>query len=202
MIYSTLLSELGWVDHGFGTRLDPISQDQMASLRQIHSAAVLVTDCAGCAGEGDALATNRPSVRVSVRTADCFPILLADPRNRAVAVVHAGWRGTAARIVVNTLSKMQAQFGTDAGEVCAAIGPGIGVCCYQVGGEVARQFGLQEAGRIDMAAANRRQLISAGVQAAHVQVIGGCTRCDRGQFHSFRRDKEQAGRMVSFIGIA
>jgi YfiH family protein len=202
VIHSSLLSGLGWIDHGFGTRLDTLSQDQMARLRQIHSAAVLVADRVGCAGEGDAMATDRPGVRVSVRTADCYPILLADARNRAVAAVHAGWRGTAAQIVVKTLGSMRAQFGTDAADVCAAIGPGIGVCCYQVGIEVARQFGLEQAGRIDLAEANRRQLISAGVPFAQIQVVGGCTQCDAQQFHSFRRDQEQAGRMVSFIGIA
>ena len=201
MIHSSLLADLGWVAHGFGTRWDNLSQDGMASLTQIHSAAVLVVDGAGGAGEGDALTTDRPGVSVSVRTADCYPILLADPRNRAVAAVHAGWRGTVARIVAETLGLMQAQFGTDAADIRAAIGPGIGFCCYQVGGEVARLFGLEQAGRIDLAEENRRQLISAGVPAARIKTAGGCTQCDAQQFHSFRRDKERAGRMVSFVRI-
>jgi YfiH family protein len=201
VIHSSLLSGLGWIEHGFGTRRDTFSQDPMASLRQVHSAAVLVPERVGCAGEGDALATDRRGVRVSVRTADCYPILLADARNHAVAAIHAGWRGTAAQIVVNTLATMRARFGTEAADVWAAVGPGIGVCCYQVGIEVARQFGLEQAGRIDLAEANRRQLISEGVPPAQIQVAGGCTRCDARQFHSFRRDQERAGRMISFIGI-
>jgi YfiH family protein len=201
VIHSSLLSGLDWIDHGFGTRLDIFPQDQMASVRQIHSNTVLVAASEGCAGDGDALATDRGGVRVSVRTADCYPLLLADVRQRAVAAVHAGWRGTAARIVGNTIGTMRAQFGTDAADVYAAIGPGIGACCYQVGIEVARQFGLEQAGRIDLADANRRQLLSAGVPLAQIQVVGGCTRCDARQFHSFRRDGEQAGRMISFIGI-
>jgi YfiH family protein len=201
VLHSSLLSDLDWVTHGFGTRLDAISQDEMASLRQIHSSAVLTADRVGCTGDGDALITDRPRVTVSVRTADCYPILLADARNHAVAAVHAGWRGTVARILPNALKAMRAKFGTIPVDVRAAIGPGIGVCCYQVGVEVARQFGLQDAGPIDLAEANRLQLIAAGVPDQSIEILGGCTRCDSGRFHSFRRDKAEAGRMISFIGI-
>jgi len=151
------------------------------------------------AGEGDALVTAQARVPVSIRTADCYPILLADPRHFAVAAVHAGWRGTAARIVVRTIEQMRARFGTDAADLRVAIGPGIGGCCYHVGVEVARQFGLEEAGKIDLAEMNHRLLVENGVAAERIQVLGGCTRCDADLFHSFRRDKESAGRMVSWI---
>ncbi len=202
MIQSALLSELGWVTHGFGTRWDNLSQQGMASLTQIHSSQVLVADGTGCAGEGDALVTGRRGVPVSVRTADCYPILLVDPRNRVVAAVHAGWRGTAARVVLSALGKMQTQFGTNVDDVRAVIGPGIGPCCYHVGAGVARLFGLADAGQIDLAGANRSQLLQAGVPAASIEATGGCTQCDAEQFHSFRREKERAGRMISFIGVA
>ena len=171
----------------------------MASLKQIHSAIVLLGEQIGCAGEGDALVTARAGVAVSVRTADCYPILLADERNHAVAAVHAGWRGTAARIVIRTLEEMHRLYGTAAADVYAAIGPGIGECCYEVGADVALQFGL-EAGRIDLAAINRRQLLDAGVAEHRVDVLGGCTKCDAHLFHSYRRDQLAAGRMVSYIG--
>jgi len=170
----------------------------MASLKQIHSGIVLLGEQIGCAGEGDALVTARAGVPVSVRTADCYPILLADNRNRAVAAVHAGWRGTAARIVIRTLEEMYRLYGTAAADVYAAIGPGIGECCYEVGADVARQFGL-EAGRIDLAAINRRQLLDAGVAENRIDVLGGCTKCDAHLFHSYRRDQLAAGRMVSYI---
>jgi YfiH family protein len=199
VLRSSLLSELPWIDHGFGTRADVVSQEDMASLKQIHSAVVLGAVRAGMAGEGDALVTAQARVPVSIRTADCYPILLADPRHFAVAAVHAGWRGTAARIVVRTIDQMRARFGTDAADLRVAIGPGIGGCCYQVGVEVARQFGLEEAGKIDLAEMNHRLLVENGVAAERIQVLGGCTRCDADLFHSFRRDKESAGRMVSWI---
>ena len=171
----------------------------MASLKQIHSGLVLLGEQIGCAGEGDALVTALAGVPVSVRTADCYPILLADVRNHAVAAVHAGWRGTAARIVIRTLEEMHRLYGTAAADVYAAIGPGIGECCYEVGADVARQFGMEHAGRIDLAAINRRQLLDAGVAEHRIDVLGGCTKCDAHLFHSYRRDQLAAGRMVSYI---
>jgi len=173
----------------------------MASLKQIHSSVVLAAERAGVAGEGDALVTAQVGVPVSIRTADCYPILLADTRNLAVAAVHAGWRGTAARIVVRTLEQMRARFGTDGADLRVAIGPGIGGCCYEVGIEVARQFGLEHAGKIDLAEMNHRLLVENGVARKRIELLGGCTFCDAHLFHSFRRDKESAGRMVSWIGI-
>jgi polyphenol oxidase len=200
VLYSPLLAELKWLQHGFGTRTDTVPQESMASLKQIHSGLVLVAEQIGRAGEGDALVTARDGVPVSVRTADCYPLLLADGRNRAVAAVHAGWRGTAAHIAVRALEEMHRLYGTEATDVYAAIGPGIGACCYEVGAEVARQFGLEHAGRIDLAAINRRQLLDAGVAEHRIDVLGGCTKCDAHLFHSYRRDQLAAGRMVSYIG--
>lgn len=201
MLYSPLLTELKWLNHGFGTRADSIPQESMASLKQIHSGIVLLGERIGCAGEGDALVTALAGVPVSVRTADCYPILLADDRNRAVAAVHAGWRGTATHIVLRTLEEMHRLWGTEASDVYAAIGPGIGGCCYEVGADVARQFGMEQAGRIDLAAINRRQLLDAGVAEHRFDVLGGCTKCDAHLFHSYRRDQLAAGRMVSYIHI-
>src|SRR5579885_640904 len=96
ILQSCLLSELDWLDHGFGTRTADLSQEQMASLKQIHSAIVLEASSPGVVGQGDALITRRSGLKISVRTADCYPILLADRKRRAIAAVHAGWRGTAA----------------------------------------------------------------------------------------------------------
>ena len=173
----------------------------MASLKQIHSAAGLIAVQAGRLGEGDALLTRRPRVPVSVRTADCFPILLADTRHRAVAAVHAGWRGTAAQIATETLRRMQTEFGTGATDVIAAVGPGIGPCCYYVGADVALRFGMEGAGYLDLAAENIRQLVNAGVPVSQIEHLRACTSCDAAQFYSWRRDRDEAGRMISYIGI-
>jgi len=202
ILTSPLLESLPWIEHGFGTRHAPLSQDGMASLRQIHSAVALVADRAeGCTGEGDSLLTREPGVTVSVRTADCFPVLLVDMHHHAVAAVHAGWRGPADGVVIETLRRMHDEFGTNAVDMSAAIGPGIGACCYEVGIEVARRFGLARPGRIDLAAENLRQLVRAGVPPDSISQVGACTFCDPSRFYSWRRDRETAGRMISYVGI-
>ena len=199
VIRSSLLSELDWLEHGFGTKSAPLSQDGMAELKQIHSAYVLAADARGLAGEGDALVTDRPGVTVSVRTADCYPILLADAERRVVAAVHAGWRGTHAEIVIEALRAMQ----SDPSDVVARrSGRESAACCYFVGEKrSARLFGRKHAGEIDLSEANRGQLIKAGVSAGNIEVMGLCTFCNAVQFHSYRRDKERAGRLISYIGI-
>jgi YfiH family protein len=193
--------EHAWLEHGFGTRTSIIDQAAMASLKQIHSHISFTAERPGCVGEGDALVSRTPGVAVSVRTADCFPILLADPETRAVAAVHAGWRGTAAGVVRTSLERMRTEFGTDPKNIFAAIGPGIGACCYEVGIDVARQFGLQRAGHLDLAVGNRDQLIGAGLKAERIERVGGCTFCNPAQFFSWRRDHDRAGRMISFIRV-
>jgi YfiH family protein len=138
---------------------------------------------------------------VAVKTADCIPVLLIDVRRRAVAAVHAGWRGTVAGIVGRAIDGMRARYDTDPADLHAAIGPGIGKCCYEVGPEVAAQFGEQGRAHIDLPAANRAQLLTAGVTPARLHASNLCTRCRPDEFHSFRRDKELAGRLYSFVGI-
>ena len=201
LLTSNLLANLDWLEHGFGTRNTNLDQTAMARVQQIHSDVTFVAHEPGCVGEGDALVSRTPGVAVSVRTADCFPILLADPETRAVAAIHAGWRGTAAGVVRSSLDRMRKKFGTDPENVFAAIGPGIGQCCYEVGIEVARQFGMRDAGNLDLAVENKNQLIASGLQPDRIERVGSCTFCHPAQFFSWRRDHDRAGRMISFIRI-
>jgi len=111
------------------------------SLHQIHSDVVRIFDATPSKQcKGDALATNRKGLLLGVRTADCSPVLVVDPKKRVVAAIHAGWRGTLARIVAKTIGQMQMEFGSEAKDLLAAIGPTIGGCCYEVGTEVAADF--------------------------------------------------------------
>jgi purine-nucleoside/S-methyl-5'-thioadenosine phosphorylase / adenosine deaminase len=120
---------------------------QPVTLRQIHSDISHRVDAALAksneAPQGDALFTRAPGFLLAVQTADCIPILLADTRLHAVAAIHAGWRGTLRRIAAKTLGRMQMEFGTRPEDVVAALGPGIGRCCYEVGEDVAREFNAQ-----------------------------------------------------------
>jgi YfiH family protein len=116
---------------------------KLISLKQIHSDVIHLFDANTSPAEpcrGDALATNHPNLLLAVQTADCVPILLVDPKKRAIAAIHAGWRGTLARIVVKAIGKVQMQFKSNPADLLAAIGPSIGGCCYEVGTEVATQF--------------------------------------------------------------
>jgi polyphenol oxidase len=118
---------------------------RVAALRQIHSDIVHVVGAAEFpqgeqAPKGDALITREPGVLLTIQTADCIPILLADTRQHAVAAIHSGWRGTAQRIAEKTLGRMQMEFGTRPQDVIAALGAGIGGCCYEVGHEVVKEF--------------------------------------------------------------
>ncbi len=117
---------------------------KLISLKQIHSDVIhLFTAAPAEPCQGDASATNRPGLLLSIQTADCVPILLVDPKKRAVAAVHAGWRGTLQRIVVKAIGQMQMQFKSNPADLLAAIGPSIGGCCYEVGTEVATKFHSQ-----------------------------------------------------------
>jgi polyphenol oxidase len=200
----TELDAMEWLLHGFGTRMADVPGmfGNLATLRQVHSAECVPAEGrSGELGTGDALLENTPGSVVAVKTADCIPILLVDEHHRAVAAVHAGWRGTVARIAVRAVEAMRARFGTRPADVHAAIGPGIGKCCYEVGAEVATRFGEQGRGHIDLAAANRLQLGAAGVSPERIYLANLCTMCDRAEFHSYRRDREAAGRLYTFAGV-
>jgi YfiH family protein len=122
----------------------------LISLHQIHSDVVRSFESAPpkqC--RGDASVTNRPGFLLGVRTADCAPVLVVDPKRCVVAAIHAGWRGTLARIATKTIGQMQMEFGSRPQDLLAAIGPTIGGCCYEVGTEVAAAFAAKFANASD-----------------------------------------------------
>ena len=120
------------------------SELTLVALKQFHSDVVCDFNAAPKnAPSADASITKTPQLLLGVQTADCVPMLLVDPKNRAVAAVHAGWRGTLRRIVEKTIGRMTMQYGTKPCDLLAAIGPAIGGCCYEVGTEVAAAFQSQ-----------------------------------------------------------
>jgi YfiH family protein len=212
------LEQFEWLEHGFGTRHSngwPEGK-RLVTPKQVHSDRVLLVTQNSPAGldrrlgEGDALILGEPGPIVGIRTADCLPILVVDAKRRSVGAIHAGWRGTAREIAVKTLGEMAHQFGTSPADIWVAIGPGIGPCCFEVGPEVAVQFqrylperaDFNHQRHLDLAEINRRQFLAAGVPANQIKVSGLCTKCRADAFHSYRREKEKAGRMLSVIGVA
>lgn len=201
--------EFIWQKHGFGTR--DANPEADITLKQVHSNRVCNVNGwrpQQRKKEGDALITDEVGKSIGVRTADCVPILMLDSRTRAVAAIHAGWRGTAAEIVKNAIEQMTGDFGTVPADLYAAMGPCIRGCCYEVGREVAQQFTAwhpewaeyeAKARKIDLAKTNRLQMRDAGVLLDHIFDCELCTACQSGQFFSFRREPENTGRMLAAI---
>jgi hypothetical protein len=181
----------------------------LATAKQIHSDQVLLATEPGHLGAGDAIICERPGVTVAVRTADCLPILIVDPRTRAVAAVHAGWRGAVAEIASKAVEAMKLEFGSRPEDLEIAIGPGIGACCFEVGPEVSAQFrafypersDLDGRAKVDLAETVIRQLGRNGVTRSQIDTLGLCCRCMPELFESYRRDRERAGRMAAAIGV-
>ena len=116
----------------------------VVTVTQIHSAIIhRVEQEAVPPLKGDGLVTGKPGMLLGIKIADCLPVLVADPERRAIGVFHAGWRGTAQRIVEKGVGEMRKHFGSDPAKLLAAIGPGIGCCCYEIGDEVEREFESQ-----------------------------------------------------------
>ncbi len=205
------LLQFEWIEHGFGTRHSaswPMGKLR-ASVRQIHSDICLPADgIDGCAGTGDALIASARGQWICVQTADCLPLLMVSEHNRAVASVHAGWRGTVRKIAAKTVGKLMERFGSAPDEILVSIGPGIGPCCYEVGPEVIEQLRdvlpeLPSSGhaRLDLVEANIRLLIDVGVRRDRIFAGAPCTFCTPDEFFSYRRGREEGGRMISAIRI-
>jgi YfiH family protein len=123
---------------------------ELLPLKQIHSDLIHgFPQKSPDACKGDASVTNRPGLLLCIQTADCVPILLVDPKKRAVAAIHAGWRGTLARITQKAVGRMQLEFGSKPAHLLAAIGPSIGPCCYEVAADFVTKFTAQFADATD-----------------------------------------------------
>jgi YfiH family protein len=209
---AAIFDGLNWLDHGFGgTRAGNwVKEEPAATLSQIHSDIVVrAEEDTGCLGKGDALVTDRHGTWLVVRTADCVPVILADPVRQVVAVVHAGWRGTVKGVLERTIDALCVEFATCVSDLRVALGPSIGPCCFEVGPEVAREFqnwfpersDLDRRTRVDLGEALRRQLVARGVEPCRIGAAGVCTKCEAGEFESYRRDGGRAGRMVTAVRI-
>ena len=227
---SEKLDRVGLV-HGFTTRLlgdvlgslvpwekaTGFSQASLVRLNQVHGTEVLVVDRPidelprGAALSYDASVTNRTDLILSVRTADCVPIILYAPDAPAVGAVHAGWRGTQAGTVTAAIDAMQGAFHCRPREMMAVIGPCIHACCYQVDGELYKQFQerfgseavtvLGDSTYVDLVAVNRLWMIECGVLAENIDVLDYCTMCREEMFFSYRREAGRAGRQLAYVKL-
>lgn len=180
-----------------------------ASSHQVHGTSVLYATEPGRFDGYDALMTDRPGLLVGVTVADCVPILLYDQANRVVAAIHAGWRGTVGQIVTQTVRAMQQQFGTEPGQCLAYVGTCIDTCSFVVGEDVAAQFAtsfvqtdpVTQQACVDLKAANRQQLLDAGVPDHQIEVSTYSTVAHNHDYFSYRAERGQTGRMLAVIGL-
>jgi len=225
---SRFQEEVRSITHFFGTRRGPYYGGSNGELGTVKAAApdfpevVSVPQVHGIdrpvqvgekfVGGWDAIVTNQPNVLVTIRTADCVPVLLADPRQRIVSAVHAGWRGAVYGILPQTLQRMMAHFGCEIQSIQMAIGPSAGPCCYEVDGAVIDPLQVhfsdwptvlslhgERLGKMDLKELLRRQALEAGMLPTNVHTLNLCTICRPEQFFSYRREGTVHGTMVSGI---
>ncbi|MBI3342631.1 polyphenol oxidase family protein [Candidatus Gottesmanbacteria bacterium] len=214
---SSLLSGFPTIVHGFSSRgAGDMRQGTMNRKRFAHTLGfkkppMFAHQSHGNAIPGDGLVSM--TYPVAVTTADCVPVLLADPTSMVWSAVHAGWRGTLGGIAGNAVDEMM-RMGADKRRICAAIGPHIGGCCYGVPEERAQafidRFGKDEKmaffvdgkWHLDIGWSNYRQLVEAGVSPDHIDAPPTCTSCQNDEFFSYRKDsKETYGEMMAVIGL-
>ena len=187
-----------------------IDENDIATSKLIHGNKVLVANGPVHAEGYDAVITNTAGVFVVVSIADCTPVLIYDTKNKAVAAIHAGWRGTVSGIVSETLNAMQKEYGTRGEDCLAFIGACIGESAFEVGEEVAVQFDSvfkrfdEEKKKyfVNLKAANKKQLTDVGVLSQNVEVSEYCTVLNNDLFYSYRKEKGKTGRMLVVIGIS
>ena len=201
-----------------------LSAERITTSEQVHGERVFCVtekeagrgwrDYGDAISQTDALLTNVPGVPLFLCYADCVPVLFWDPKRRAVAIAHAGWKGTLQGIAVKTLRAMTAAFGTTPKDCLAAIGPAIGPEYYSVGDEVAEQFRTAFSGwereivrltsgchHLDLWAANRLQLEAAGIPVKNIDTAAVCTASNAKLFFSYRADGGKTGRMGAVIAL-
>ena len=200
-----------------------LNEEKLVLTRQVHEDTILTVDEAWTAFgapdeahpiDADGLMTDLAGVVLVKHFADCVPLFFYDPEHHAVAMTHAGWRGTALHIGTKTVRAMRERFGTDPKKLAAAIGPSIGPCCFEVDRPVrdafAESYGVEKAGiadhengksHVDLWQANKNDLLDAGLTQDNITVAGICTSCHPAEFYSHRRDHGKTGTLAGLISL-
>ena len=192
-----------------------IHDGRIVTMKQVHGDQILEVKDGTLkeAGEADGMVTREVGAHLGVLTADCVPILFVAPKRKLAAAVHAGWRGTLMGIAEKMVRQFNDRYGAAPEEIEAALGPAIGACCYEVKDDVARPF-MEKWGALaapsierrdgatflDLRRLNRGVLEQAGIASNHIFEIGPCTSCAEQDFFSYRRERKETGRQISFIG--
>ncbi len=205
------LERFSSIEHGFGTASSLWPEDIILMSQKHTNNVLIIEDEQGdYIPVADALLTSKPDKLLGVKTADCLPILLYNPVTKVVGVIHAGWRGLANMVILNTMDKLRTFYNADPGSTYFSIGPGICKNCYEVGMEVVDSINTaiavkdafrqtsKDQGLLDTRSIAERQIQAAGVPASNISHVNLCTRCSPG-FYSYRAGSKE--RQVSYITI-
>lgn len=200
------LNVLGNRERFFGA-LD-IGLDELVIPRQVQGGLIRRVYTQGGYDACDGLITNSKGVFLTISAADCLSIFMFDPIRKAIGAVHAGWRGSSMNIVGRAVKLMGEEFETDASDLIVYVGPAAGICCYEVGEEVANNFkeeflvrGNTQNPHLDLKLHTKIELIDSGVVESNIEISKFCTICMLELFHSYRRDGEKSGRMMGVMGL-
>ena len=186
-------------------KLDYNAKD-LAIPEQVHSTVVEFARFPGMYPAADGLVTTNSNILLTLKVADCVPVYLYEPRKNMIGLVHSGWRGTVGKIVPYSIQLMQKN-GAETGEIRCFLGPAIGICCYEVGVEVAHKF--DDEAKMKLEARKWKvglhdqislQLASSGIPEENIQTSDMCTYESR-DCHSYRRDGDNVGRMFAFMEL-
>ncbi|MEX5215646.1 MAG: peptidoglycan editing factor PgeF [Nitrospiraceae bacterium] len=202
-----------------GSLAELIRECRFVAVKQVHGTDVLAVDAQVPSRElleqgWDALITDEPRLCLTIKTADCVPVLLFDPVRRVIGAIHAGWRGTLAAVVPKTIDTMCERYGSRAQTIRVAIGPSAASCCYEVDepvlsrlrdvfpdwSSVIRPTGVNRA-TLDLRRVIRRQAERAGVGTESITAADHCTICEPDRFYSYRREGSARGTMISGIAL-
>ncbi|MEW6508586.1 MAG: peptidoglycan editing factor PgeF [Bacteroidota bacterium] len=184
-----------------------LNSSQIAFQKQIHSNIFKFVENPGLIGESDALITTKYNIGLAISAADCTPVFIYDKRNKLIAAVHIGWRGTQKKILENVLNNLSCHYNSNPENLYSYIGPSISQFNYQVGSEVAALFDQKyikvEDQKIflDVVSANKDFLLNYGVEEKNIEVSELCTYKEKDLLHSYRRDGDISGRMLGVIAL-
>lgn len=217
--------QISYLAHGFGIwkgkdegfrKKSEETGFKLLFLDQVHSDRIRFIDrVPERKSKGDAMVTDVPGFLLVIKTADCLPVLIVDESKKVIAAVHCGWKGTSKRVVQKAIQGMVDRYGCHPSSLLVALGPCIQGECYEVGEDVFQSFEKQGLSTdfflphpsrknkyfFDLKGENMSQMLRLGVDKTNISSIDCCTHCDE-SFPSYRRDRNRAGRMLSFIGMS
>jgi YfiH family protein len=186
-----------------------ISESQIAYQDQVHSSNLYHVNKPGIYAKTDALICSVRGIFLAIQTADCFPVFLYAKKEELISIIHIGWRGAVMNIIDRTLKSLETDYEVDLSNIIVAVGPGLGMECFEVKRDVYEQFPKKYLGihpDKEKRYLNLREFIidnlkDYGIQNSHIHINTACTKCNDQIFYSYRRDGRKSGRMMGIIGM-